>query len=226
MSRDGEPVVLAELLGLPGAGKSTVARALAATGAVTVRSRYRSWGQVPAYVRSAVRLAPTLATAARSESSWRDGRRLLRLASSEGIVHRSRRDPEVTAFVFDQGPIFLLRQISDGSAAGSVAELRARYLRLWAETLDLVVVLDAPDDTLLGRIRSRDKGHQLKGIGPVEARRGLSAERRAQRDVLDEVAAAGPVRIRTIDTSNSGVDETVAAVRRCIDAIASPAAQA
>jgi broad-specificity NMP kinase len=224
VTRDGD-VVLAELLGLPGSGKSTVARALAATGAVMVRSRYRSWGQVPAYVRSAVRLAPTLATAPRSRSSWRNGRRLLRLASSEAIVNRSSSDPGVTALVFDQGPIFLLRQISDG-AAGSVAESRARYLRLWADTLDLVVVLDAPDDALLERIRSREKEHQLKEIGLDEARRGLAAERCAQQAVLDELAFAGPVKIRTIDTSNAGVDDTVTAVRRCIDEIASPAAQA
>jgi broad-specificity NMP kinase len=207
-------LAVVELVGLPGTGKTTVARALASLDAVQVRSRYRTWDAAPAYARSAIRLAPAIASPSRG-SSWRDRRRLVRLASSEAIVDRSARAPGITTLVFDQGPVFLLRQLA--AAGPPVAGLRAVYMDRWASLLDLVVVLDAPDDALVRRARSRQKDHQLKSVPLEDARQALASERRAQTASLEELAAAGDVPVTQIDTSALDIDETVRGVRRCLD---------
>jgi len=181
---------------------------------ITVRSRYRSWDAVPAYARSAIRLTPAMVSTTRG-SSWRDRRRLLRLASSELLVDRSAREPGVTTLVFDQGPVFLLRQLA--GAGAPIASLRATYVARWASLLDLVLVLDAPDEVLLRRTRARQKDHRLRNVPLDDALRGLAAERRSQLAALEELGEAGEVPVLQIDTSSLTIGETVRAVERCLD---------
>ena len=213
MNRAAGPIAVVELVGLPGAGKTTVARALAALETVVVRSRYRAWSTVPAYAHTAIRLAPAMASSL-GGSSWRERRRLLRLASSEGVLLRARRDPGVATVVFDQGPVYLLRQLA--APRDPVAALRAVYLERWASLMDLILVLDASDEVLLGRTRTREKDHRLKDAPIEDARRGLAEERRSQTRVLDELVEVGAVPVRHIDTTDSRIEETVRAVERSL----------
>ena len=216
----GRPAVV-EVLGLPGSGKTTIVRALSQTDAVLTMHRYRSWGNVGAYVASSIRLAPSLMTASRHGASSRDLRRLIRLGSSDAVLRRNRRRKAVRAVVLDQGPVFLLRQIvaSAGSSAEPIPRIRSGYVRRWANALDLAVLLDASDDVLLARTREREKHHPLKDMGLDEARHELAAERRSLEEVLREISAAGSVRIRVLDTTDASVGETVGTVLRCIDAV-------
>jgi len=216
----GRPTVV-EVLGLPGSGKTTIARALSRTDAVLAMHRYRSWGNVGAYVASSIRLAPALVTASRHGASTRDVRRLIRLASSDAVIEHLRRRRTLRAVVLDQGPVFLLRQIAEspGSSAEPIPRYRSRYLHRWANALDLVLVFDASDDVLLVRTREREKHHRLKGMAADDARHDIEAERGSMQKVLSELAAAGPVPIRVIDTGTASVGETVVTVLRCIEAV-------
>lgn len=214
--------VVVEILGLPGSGKTTITRELSRRDAhVLTMHRYRSWGNVGAYVMAAVRLVPGIVTAARHGASSRDVRRLIRLASSDAVLRRLRRRRAVGAVVLDQGPVFLLRQISASprSSVEPIPRYRSRYLHLYADLLDLVVVLDASDDVLLARTREREKHHRLRDMSEADARHELEAERRSMEATLSELTDAGAAGVRVVDTGTASVDDTIVTVVRCIEAV-------
>jgi cytidylate kinase len=210
-----------EILGLPGSGKTTITRELSRRDAhVLTMHRYRSWGNVGAYVVAAVRLVPGIVTAARHGASSRDVRRLIRLASSDAVLRRLRRRRAVGAVVLDQGPVFLLRQISASprSSVEPIPRYRSRYLHMWADVLDLIVVLDASDDVLLARTREREKRHRLQDMSEADARHELEAERRSMEATVSELTDAGAAGV-VVDTGTASVDDTVVTVVRCIEAV-------
>jgi hypothetical protein len=216
----GRSIAVIEVLGLPGAGKTTVVEAIASTGTIAVMSRYRSLANVPAYSMAALRLAPALASGSWKGCSWRDRNKCIRLESSRSIVRRHARGG-ADAFVFDQGPLFLLKQLSGNGCARSATEARrVEFLRMWGRTLDLALVLDAPDDVLLQRVGGRDKRHPLQDMSDDLARQALDAERRSFELLLEELRGYGTVRTLRIDTSGSSVRDTGAAVLRSIAAVA------
>lgn len=216
-------MAVVELLGLPGSGKTTVVDAIASPRNIEVMSRYRSWSNVPAYSTSALRLAPGLARALLSnECSWRDCNKMIRLESSSSIVRRHARRGS-RALLFDQGPLFLLLQLdgSQGSRSSAVRNGRAALLRRWGRTLDLVLVLDAPDDVLLDRIHRRGKRHALQGVDHDSARRSLDAQRETFERLLGELPSHGNVRTERIDTSSSSVSATTEAALTSVSSVAS-----
>lgn len=125
------------------------------------------------------------------------------------------------AFVFDQGPLFLLKQLSaDAGPHDAIERRRRRLASVWGRTLDLALVLDAPDDVLLERIRCRDKGHQLRDEPDGPARVALASERRHIERLLGELGGEGAVRIQRVDTSASTVADTIAALLRSVRVVA------
>lgn len=204
--------IVVEVLGLPATGKTTVVDGIAsADGAVAVRRR--SPADVAAHALSAIRLTSPLVTMVTKGCTPKDRNRLIRLGACSAIARRHvRRGAE--AFVFDQGPVFLLRQLAgSGGACGAAIEPSwSGYLERWARALDLVVVLDAPDEVVLERVRARTKAHPLQRLSDAEACRHLAEDRQAFDLVLELLASHGTVRERRIDTSMMSPDETRASV--------------
>ena len=214
--RDGS-ARLVEVLGLPGTGKTTVVRALASHDGIEVRSRYRSLDNAPAYAAAAVRCAPMLFA---SPPAWPDRNRIVRAESSWAIARRALRG-RTDAFVFDQGPLFLLKQVSETARRSrAIAVWRADRLRRWGRTLDLVVLLDAPNHVLVQRIRDRPKDHILRDIPEDAAVRALDADRRSFDALLADLSRGRPVRIERLDTSAAPVEATVDATLRRISTFA------
>lgn len=211
-----EPVVVVELLGLPGAGKTSVVSALKSSGGVVSMSRYRSASNVVAYSMAALRLAPVLVAGRREGASRGDGNKLVRLESSRTIVRARGRGRR--AFVFDQGPLFLIRQLvrQDTALSPSIDAKRSALAEAWARALDLVVVLDASDDVLLERVRARGKTHPLQDMLDGEARQWLDAERRSFDRVLDELHPFSEFRTEHVDTSDASLASTADALLRSI----------
>ena len=125
------------------------------------------------------------------------------------------------AVVFDQGPLFLLKQVSETARRSSaIAAWRANRLARWGRTLDLVVLLDAPNDVLVRRIRDRAKEHVLRDIPEDVAVRALDADRRSFDALLADLCLGGPVRVERLDTSAAPIDATVEATLRRISTFA------
>jgi broad-specificity NMP kinase len=209
-------VTVVELLGLPGVGKTSVVSALESSGGVASMSRYRSVSNVVAYSMAALRLAPVLVAGRREGAMRGDGNKLVRLESSRAIVRTRGRGRR--AFVFDQGPLFLVRQLErhEATLSPSIDAKRSALAKAWARALDLVVVLDASDEVLLRRIRARGKTHPLQAMSEDEARRWLNEERLSFDHVLDELHPYSSFRTEHIDTSDASPASTADAVLRSI----------
>jgi cytidylate kinase len=210
----GATPLVAEILGPPGAGKSTVLDAVArhAPGVRTVRA-YRSARTVSAYLGAAAEVAPVLVCAARDIRGARQRLNwMVRLQASPRILRVDGRGADVV--LFDQGPAYTLVRLHDRAAdrAGRYGRWWSGELRRWAGLFDLVVLLDAPDDVLLERIRTREKPHAVKDVAAVEARQALAEYRARCQVVVRRLAATGSTRIVRVDTSASPQDAVVAVV--------------
>nr|MBA2244796.1 hypothetical protein [Gemmatimonadota bacterium] len=86
-------------------------------------------------------------------------------------------------------PVYLLYLIQKGLApkpesnSGAFEKYWERTLARWAKSLDLLVVLEASDEVLYQRIRSRNQKHLLQGRGWTEAR-SFFLRARMQRDLI------------------------------------------
>jgi len=204
--------MIAELVGAAGTGKSTLSQRLARRPGVMRASVWklpRAWWLV-----NAVRSLPTLvALCVRTRAlPWADMRYMIRLRTLHHLVTR-RRGRRAPLVILDEGPVFALawlRLFGDERAAGqTMARWRRRVIRDWAETVDVVVLLDAPDAVLAGRIRTRDQPHRIKARSDVEIGRFAAAYREAFGEVIDALTAANGVRVVRLGSDGEAVDRTV-----------------
>jgi len=85
-----------------------------------------------------------------------------------------------------------------------------------AQLLDLLVILDADNATLAGRLRGRSKEHHADVMPAGSLNDYLGAERQACHAVADVLAREG-TEVHRVVTSETGVDEQVQLVREWVD---------
>lgn len=204
--------ILVELVGAPGAGKSTVFDALRALEPRVVRRPILT--RRPFAMRFAGHVGATAADFARRRALGRGfGSNTLAMAAElralPPLLDRWAGTGDV--LVFDQGPLFTLTRpklMSDG--------LRGWWdpaFERWARLLDIVVWLDAPDEVLATRIRERPKTHRLKDAGAGRTAAWLARDRELFERILARAqeAPAGPAVLR-FDTSAVAPEEVAAQV--------------
>ncbi len=235
--------LLVELVGVAGSGKSTIYAGLtegedpiSPDRSVGPSANLRSRGALAAGLL--VRALPA-GLAGEGYPDWRQFRHMARL---EGWARAYRREGRGTGFgrgaeaagerlglsdrskasspavvLFDQGPVFRLAELQEfGPFDGINPPLAAwlsRQLRWWGDRLDLVVWLQADDETLLHRIQHREKPHPIKGLDPASGRALLGRYRAAYQRVLERFASDHGVRIVRIPTDQADVPSTVARAR-------------
>jgi cytidylate kinase len=228
----GSAAVVVEVAGPAGAGKTTVARALAERrGDLRVGVPLSRLDLVRGYAPAAA-IAPTYLREfrgtrwfTRGESrgiaylgGWR--RRLAhdraaRPAGGAGNIH-----------VFDHGPIYRLVRLAEfGPPVTTSAAFRAWWeasLAQWAATLDLVVWLDASDAVLLGRIRSRERAHAVREAGVADATAFLARYRAGYEAVLARLAAMAGPRLLRFDTEQCTPDRIADQVLAAVEEAGRP----
>jgi broad-specificity NMP kinase len=190
---------LVELAGPAGVGKSTLSRALrqrcaAAQGTI--------WGlPVLSLLGNGVQLVPTLTSLWLHSRSllWDEARHMVRLRTLERGLRA--RPGAGQVLVFDEGPIFALAWLRGFGHEGMRSEASEAWwratLRRWADTVDAVVVLDAPDDLLAHRIRTRPEWHEVKHASDLEIAVWVGRFRTALDWVLAGLAVeGGPIVLR------------------------------
>ena len=215
-SPSGRPVLI-EVMGPAGAGKTSLARALAELDpAVRVGLGVGRLRWFPFLVARVARSLPAWGLRYRGDR-WFTWNELKSLAFLAAWLRAARGRRGRGAVVLDHGPLYRLARIRRFGPAlvGSPGFDRwwRRSLEGWLSVLDLVVLLDAPDPVLLGRIGRR--GHWYLSATPSEEERRafLRRYREAFERVLGEIGAGGPKVLR-LRSDLAGPGELAAAVLR------------
>lgn len=223
---DREPAPLSgdervEILGVAGAGKSTLATRLARGAGVTTADfiHTRRPSHLLQVVRGIPRLLPILATGlTRSpRMSWREWKLLVYVTRWRSFLER--RTPPGTVLLFDQGPLYaLVRLEAEGrsfTTRPAFERWRDEMVEGWANELSAVIFLDAPDAVLWDRINERAQDHKTKGEEAKAGFRFLARYRRSFEDILgriEELDGPSVFRFDTSSSSESQIAEKVEAV--------------
>jgi shikimate kinase len=203
--RGADRSLVVELAGLAGAGKSSLTRALAGLDP-EIRARPRvSWAR---YLACVPPLVPTLLSL-----HWpfrgvlrKEMKRVLRLQALNRLSLGTR---DGRTLLFDEGPVYMLARILVFGGQNVQTHGFQRWWRhaiaRWAETLDVIIWLEASDDLLAARLRTRPE-HPFGDVDDRAVSALLCAYREAFTRVIGELTAAAGPRVWTVPTDRGSVD--------------------
>lgn len=197
-----------EIVGVAGAGKSTLTRALRFDYGCRVADSLHTKlpGHWPYVAHGLPRVVPFFAASMRDRPalSWDELKFALYVGEWDRFLRAEYRH-RPGAVVLDQGPMFALACLLWGRKpvtrrAPFEAWLR-RMVERWSRELDAIVVLDAPDAVLLERIDAREQRHDAKGVPSHEGLELLERHREAYGRVFQLVHSHGSARVLRFDTA-------------------------
>jgi len=170
---------IVEIVGPAGAGKSTLYQALADDGRFIRPENFpdvRRPSNAPFFLKHGLPLLPRVGLIQRRPFAW-----LAILRGWPELLKRQRQDGQI--ILLDQGPVYLLTETHEFGPPSlrcpNVDGLWQDLFKRWAGALDTVIWLDAPDEVLLERIRSREKEHVVKHESREATLSFLAAYRKA-----------------------------------------------
>lgn len=210
----GAPLVL-EVMGPAGTGKTTLSRVLRKRHpkiAADIDSRLSKLDKIPFVVGNTWYLLPTYLRRYR-HSRWfdrRETRSMAYLQAGLKLLEQEGPDDDMVT-VLDHGPIYRLAFLREFGPEITTSDAYRRWwtdlLKRWTERLDLVVSLDAPDEVLLDRIRTRDCWHAVKEAPDHEAYGVLQRYRAAFEQTIAESVTLRRVPLQRFDTSLLSTEE-------------------
>ena len=213
---------IGEIVGPAGAGKTTLARALQKQNGrllVGTHPDYKKAANFPLFLSNTLLMLPMLSRLylrMRDQAACVGKRQLAWLVILNGWpnhLQRWLRRGEGSALL-DQGPVFLIATLYKLGPAclrdPSVEYWWKKTCARWAATLDFVVYLDAPDESLVRRIRTRGSGHEMKDRETADVVKFLATYRSAYEGVLHLLTSANSrINVIRFDTSLNSVEEIV-----------------
>ena len=213
-----------EILGIAGSGKSTLARLLARDPGLEMAGfiHARRPAHLVQIVRGIPRLLPILASGLTSSPriSWPECKLLVYVSRWGRVLSREARRTGTT-LVFDQGPLYamvrLQAEAKPFTTRRSFGAWREAALERWANELDGVVWLDAPDDVLWSRINERPQGHKQKGVEAGAGRRFIARYRQGFEEVLRTMEELDGPQIVRFDTGVASATQIAEKVRHLLE---------
>jgi shikimate kinase len=218
--RKQPPGTVVEVIGPAGAGKTSIVAALASgCPQVRVQGPYRQLRHVPAYGFALAGSGPMLVVAG---LAWnpRVANRVVRVQASSRLLAAPSGE-RGSVVVVDQGPIYGLArlELDDVEWSGALGHWRERVLEHWSTHLRLLVVLDAPTEVLVDRVRTRAKGHAAKDRSDGELRELIGRYQGALRRLGEELVRRGSTPTCRLDTGATSVEAAAAQIREAIRAV-------
>lgn len=219
---NGQQVV--ELIGPAGAGKTSLLRAVAAR-APSVRTGLRldRVRALPVVAWHAIALTPATLDLLFSDARWlwAGSRHLWRLRAFPSLLESARGSGHRT-ILLDEGPVFSLGRLSvfqrASEGSGWLARAWSAEVARWRQRLTGVVVLDADNDVLTQRIRSRAKQHPVKNGNDRQIFEFLDGYRAAYRDITARLQSDGRVHVVELDTTRRPFEEIAADIVTAMNA--------
>lgn len=209
-----QPLVC-EFMGPAGAGKTTLINAL-----LQQNTRFHldfylpQIKKIPYFVSNTYLLLPTYLRHYRQSKwfTWRETRSMVYLRTGLDVLgEKDTMDSTVT--VLDHGPIYRLAFLREFGPEITKSQVYINWwtelLNQWIDTLDLLILLDAPNDILLKRIRDRDRKHDVKDAYDEDAYEFLNRYRTSFEQTISESRDDRQLKIIRFDTSKLSVDQIV-----------------
>ena len=135
---------------------------------------------------------------------------MIRLQAALPIFDRKLVAPP-SIVTFDQGPVYTMARLQQTALLAAEGSRLRRWWELkldeWSRTLDLLVLLDAPNEILIERIRRRSKSHVAKAQSDDSAGGLLMNERAQYETAARALGERRAMQILRFDTSVRSVDE-------------------
>jgi deoxyadenosine/deoxycytidine kinase len=174
-----KPPRVVELVGVAGAGKTTLAHALSTnTKRIMLCDHpyFRKVSDIPFFVWNTLMMTPIfLIIFITSGIKSITPREMAWMVILNGWHYRLRRQVsrDSSIVVLDQGPIAIFAELfvlhHNVLQSPSVKKWWDRTLTVWAHTLDLLIWLDTSDPVLIDRVRNRNNWHLIKDQTDFEA---------------------------------------------------------
>jgi deoxyadenosine/deoxycytidine kinase len=206
---------IVEIVGPAGAGKTTLYQALRDCKDVRLSNfpDIRKISTAFFFLWNGLQISATLRGLSRNNSKKLSRREFAWLSILYGwpsVLQKELKNNQ--HIVLDQGPVYLLTgTISFGP--NYLREEQADFFwqdmySRWADTLKIIVWLDAPDADLMKRIRSRNKEHVVKNETVESTFEFLAGYRKAYERIISNLMANQPgLKILRFDTSQIATEE-------------------
>jgi hypothetical protein len=210
-------VRVVEIIGPAGAGKTSLYSALGGFPGQILLSNFpdvHKLADAPFFLRYGLQLLPSLVRYSRPDSRQFSRREFAWMSIMVGwpnlLQKQSRGCTQV--IVLDQGPVYLLAEMRefgpDYIRSQKAESFWAGLFKRWAETLDLIIWLDAPDTALLDRIRAREQEHIVKAETASKMIEYLNEYRRMFEATVSALGVHNPhLQVLKVDSGTLGTME-------------------
>jgi hypothetical protein len=156
---DVNPPVVCEVMGPAGAGKTTLINALLKQSSTfQLDFSLPRIKKIPYFISNTYKFLPTYLRSYRGSKwfTWRETRSMVYLKTGlDAFGNQSKNNGVVT--LLDHGPIYRLAFLREFGPEITRSQIYRNWwtdlFKRWMETLDLLILLDAPNEVLMKRIR-------------------------------------------------------------------------